>query len=69
MDFLRDFFKILKNRKNLSTLVLYCIVNKTIINVVLVTIQKPLTRPFQNTPYISHGDNFSIFDVCPNIIC
>ena len=51
MDFLRDFFKILKNWKNLSTLVLYCIVNKTIINVVLVTIQKPLTRPFQNTHY------------------
>ena len=54
-----------KNRKNLSTLGLYCIVNKTMSNFLLITIQEPLTRPFQNTPYFSQSDNFSIFDGCP----
>ena len=51
--------------ENLSTLGLYCTDNKTIINFLLDTIQEPLTRPFQNTPYFSQGDNFSIFDGCP----
>ena len=31
----------------------------------LVTIQEPLIRPFQKTPYFSQGDNFCIFDGCP----
>ena len=44
--------------KNLSTLGLYCTVNKTIRNFLLVTIQEPLTRPFQNTPYFSQSDSF-----------
>ena len=50
--------------ENLSTLGVYCIVNKTIMNFFLVTIQEPSTRPFQNTPYFSQGDNFSLFDGC-----
>ena len=51
--------------ENLSTLGHYCTVNKTIRNFLLVTIQEPLTRPFQNTPYFSQSDNFRIFDGCP----
>ena len=39
--------------ENVSTLGLYCAVNKTLRNVLFVTIQEPLTRPFQNTPYFS----------------
>ena len=50
--------------ENLSTLGLYCIVNKTIRNLLLVTIQEPLTRPFQNTPYFSLNNNFSIVGEC-----
>ena len=30
-----------------------------------VTIQEPLKRHFQNTPYLSQSDNFSIFGGCP----
>ena len=48
-----------------STLGLYCTVNKTIRNVLLVTIKEPLTRPFQNTPYFSQSDNLSIVGECP----
>ena len=50
--------------ENLSTLGHYCTVNKTIRNFLLVTIQEPLTRPFQNTPYFSQSGNFSIVGEC-----
>ena len=36
--------------ENSSTLGRYCTVNKTFSNFLLVTIQEPLTRPFENTP-------------------
>ena len=39
-------------------------VYKSIKNFLLVTIQEPLTRPFQNTPYFIHSDNFSIVGEC-----
>ena len=42
----------------------YCTVNKTISIILLVTIQEPLTRTFQNTPYFSQNDNFSIVGEC-----
>ena len=50
--------------ENMSNLGLYCTANKTLRNVLLVTIQEPLTRPFQNTHYYSQNDNFSIVSVC-----
>ena len=51
--------------ENLSTLGHYCTVNKTIRNFLLVTIQEPLTGPFQSTPYFSQSNNFSIVGECP----
>ena len=54
-----------RKSENSSTLGLYCIVHKTIGNFLLVTIQEPLTRRFQNTPYFSQSDNFSIVGECP----
>ena len=51
--------------ETLSTLGLYCTVNKTLGHFLLVTIQEPFTRPFQNTTYFRRSDNFSIFDGWP----
>ena len=44
--------------EKLSTLGLYCTVNKAIRNILFVTIKEPLTRPFQK-------DSFSIVGECP----
>ena len=53
-----------KNQNFFSTSGLYFKVNKTSRNVLLGTIQEPLTRPFQNTPYFSQNNNFNIMGEC-----
>ena len=47
--------------KNWSTLGRQCTVKKNSRNILLDTIQEPLERGFQNTPYLSQCDNSSIF--------